>query len=270
LRSGAGLHWLLQLSVVGSAAPVAQAIRGAARHTPALHASGSDVGALVSLAIGVGSAIVAVVCLQVLPTRYRWSKNIGWTQGRLTGQPIHRVWLGRRGPRIWRIQRGPFDVAIHARLVVAGLGRDPKTVRVVEIPVRHAWRAALGPGVLTVLFPQLCDPGELVGFPDDIIAKRRAGTLNLADLLDVGDAKLWMYAFGYRHYIGTRIKIHRTYTKEHLAPGRLRRGKLQRSEDGRPPLVADIRAPTSIKSDEPVWLSARFGSWEVRLGRRRQ
>ena len=202
--------------------------------------------AFISLIVGVASAIIAVVCLQSLPTRYRWSRSLGLTEGEHTGQPIYQVWLGRRGRKLWPAQRNPMDVTIKARVSVSGLGRRQGTARIVPIPVDRDWRPALGVGILTVLFPQYCEPRDLRGFPQDVKDKRAAGTLRLEDLLGVGDAVLRMYAFAYRPYVGTRLMMRAEYRHPAITPGLYRHGEVEKSKDGLPPRIAEVLPPAWV------------------------
>jgi hypothetical protein len=170
---------------------------------------------ILNAGIGVLSGIVAVVLMQVWPARYRWSKEISWTVGDVSGRPIHRVKLGRRKRWIWKRRGGPIDVTFRARVAVTNIGTSTAE-KVVAIPVSKDWRPVIGRAVLVHLLPEECDMRNLRHFPPEIHRKRAAGTLGLDDLLGVGDAELRVYVFAYRPRVGTRWMRRQKYTIESI------------------------------------------------------
>jgi hypothetical protein len=232
--------------------------------------SGVAFGALLSVLTG----IAAVLLLQRWPTRYRWSRTISLTEGEETGRPIYMVRWGRRhlrwpsdpSPRPFDAGRrpkrgGPMDVSLTARIAVKGLGRQPNSEVVVDIPVHKPWRPVARGGVLTSLLPQYCDPQELRYFPAHIREKQAAGTLRLEDFLDLERSELRMYAFAYREHTGTRLMSRRFYDRSSIIPGVYARGEVVLSIDGTPPRRADPLVPH--------WVLAENSAAEVAEPRQR-
>lgn len=209
---------------------------------------------LVSGVLGVSVAIVAVVLLQLWPSRFRWDTPISVQRGQPSGRLLYRVRLGRPPKRkdgldrpwlfvVTRLRRrtkrpgGPIDVTIRARVVI-GARADAEAVA--SIPVLKGWRPVISRGVLTTIVPSECERDPLRHFPPHIREKRDDATLSLHDLLSVDDTQLRLYAFAYRPYLGTRIVARETYRLADLRPGSYKAGYFVPAPDDEPPPRADI------------------------------
>lgn len=199
---------------------------------------------LLSLLIGVCSAIVTILILQLWPVRYSWSEDVSRTVGHPSGRPNYRVKLFR--PRRWLFEnrRNPIDASFGARVSVTGLGRFQNFEKIVEIPVHREWRPSLGNLVHLWLMPERCDLRDLREFPEDIKEACRREELTLEALLESGsDAMLRVYVFAYRPYMGTRWTVRRKYLASDIKPGYFseNRGTVDAStaEGGMPPLSDD-------------------------------
>lgn len=176
--------------------------------------------ALLSLVIGVCSAIATVVILQLWPARYRWSEDISLTVGHPSGRPIYRVKLSRPSRRIFKNRRNPIDASFGARVAVSGLGRFQNYEKIVEIPVHREWLPSLGNLVHLWLLPERCDLRDLREFPADIKDSLRRQELTLDALLGCGsESVLRVYVFAYRPYMGTRWTVRRKYFFTDIKPG---------------------------------------------------
>lgn len=219
---------------------------------------------LASIPLGVVSAIVAVLVLQGWPHGYRWSPEISWTKGELSGQPIYQVKLERRKHRVLKsLRRGPMDVQFYARVATKGIGHRPKSEKIVAIPVDKAWRPVVGASVLVKLLTNRCEERDLRYFPDSIRSKRRSGTLTLADLLAVGESELRVYVFAYRRRAGTRWMSRGKYDRHAIKPGVFDGGRVAIPEDGRPPMRPDLKEP----GGETRRYEIRAGRWRVSASR---
>jgi hypothetical protein len=217
---------------------------------------------LVAILLGIISAIVAVVLLQIWPHGYRWSKDISWTEGSPSGDPIHQVKLGRRRRKLLKKYRpGPIDLSFYARIAVEGIGYRPDAEKVVAIPVSKSWRPAVGRSTLIKLLPAECDPRDLRYFPPEILEKRRRGTLTTADLLSVGDAKLRVYVFANRPRTGTRWMLKAQYDRHAVKPGVFDGMKVSVPEDGCPP-----KRPDLLRRDQ-AHFRASLGRWRLGVWR---
>ena len=176
--------------------------------------------ALLSLVIGVCSAIVTVVILQLWPARYSWSKDISQTVGHPSGRPIYRVKLYRPSRRVFKNRRNPIDASFGARVAVTGLGRFGNYEKIVEIPVHREWLPSLGDLVHLWLMPERCDLRDLREFPEAIKEALRRKELTLDSLLGCGTTSvLRVYVFAYRPYMGTRWTVRKRYVALDIKPG---------------------------------------------------
>ena len=207
-------------------------------------------GDLVSALIALATAIVAVVVIQIWPSKFGWGKVISVQRGRPSGRLLYRVRVGMpprrqrwRGPaprtssRRVRLRRGPIDVNIYARLVI---DLRPEVTASAKIPVQKSWRPSIYRGVLTTFVPSHCERDPLRHFPAHIRDKHEDGILSLDDLLSVDGTRLRVYAFGYRPYLGTRLLARAEYEHKDLKAGSYRRGRFVPSVGGEPPEVSDI------------------------------
>ena len=219
--------------------------------------------------VGFASGIALAVILQSWPSRYTWSDTVGIAVGERDGRRIYQARFGR-GQQRFKTRRLPSDVMFRSRVVVRGLGSVPGTEVVVPIPVDHEWRPSVAQGVLTTLFPEHCDPRDLRSFPGAIREKRAAGTLDLEDLLAVGDAQLRCYAFAYRPYLGTRLMVARRFRPVDLKPGRYVSGRFEPSPDGRPPRRPDPLPPARLAdiSRPRPRVSVTVGRWSLQVHHR--
>ena len=221
---------------------------------------------LASIPLGVVSAIVAVLVLQGWPHGYRWSDDISWTEGEPSGQPIYQVRLERSKPRVLKsLRRGPMDVRFYARVATRGVGHRPSAEKIVAIPVDKAWRPVVATSTFVKLLAHRCEERDLRYFPDSIRSKRRAGTLTLADLLEVGDSELRVYVFAYRRRAGTRWMIRRKYVRSAIKPGLFDGGRVAVPEDGRPPKRPDLEEVADTTRRHEL----RAGRWRVVASRDR-
>lgn len=225
---------------------------------------------VIGVATGIVASLVVVVLIQVLPSLYRWGDKVGWTREEGSGRDAYHVRFGLRPPqsrpaqmsRRWRkgargrrlVPRryGPFDVKIHARVAVRGLTHgDPDIETVVAIPVDMDWRPAVAEGVLTRLRPEYCNPLELRSFPTEIKEKRASQSLSLHDLLAIPGARLRVYAYGSRPYIGTRLVARGSFTHEDIVAGRHKQGRLVPAEDKLPPVIPAAELPPKFLEIDP-------------------
>lgn len=202
-----------------------------------------------NLGIGVVSAIFAVVLMQAWPPRYRWSKEISWTVDGEYGRATHRVKLGRRKRWIWKRRGSPIDVTFRARVGVRGIGPSPGTEKIVAIPVDKEWRPVIASAVFVNLLPEQCDARDLRHFPVEIRTKRADGTLDLNDLLRVGNAELRVYVFAYRPRVGTRWMRRQKYTLDAIQPGVFKGLKVLAPGDGKPPVRPDLRSRDELSTE---------------------
>ncbi len=224
---------------------------------------------LLAIGVGVVSAIIAVFLLQTWPHGYRWSSEISWTEGDPSGRSIYQVKIGRTRRRLLRpLRRGPMDARFYARVAVTGIGFRPHVEKVVPIPLDKEWRPVVAQAIAITLLPEICNERDLRYFPETIRKTRRDGSLNLADLLAVGDACLRVYAFAYRRRAGTRWMLRGIYTHGSIRPGDFRHGRLsiEETSDGRPPRRPDPERPEL--SDAPA-LTATTSRWRFSVARRR-
>jgi hypothetical protein len=152
---------------------------------------------VLNLAIGVLSAVIAVMLMQAWPPRYRWSTAISWTTGEESGLAIHRVKLGRSRRRLWKYRGSPMDVTFRARVAVDGIGAKGSAEKVVAIPVDKEWRPVIASAVLVNLRPELCDERDLRYFPTDVRAKRANGTCELTTCCGLVNPPRAVSAFGW-------------------------------------------------------------------------
>jgi hypothetical protein len=202
--------------------------------------------------LGVGAAVAAVILMNLWPSLYRWGAVITLGEGRSSGRHMYAVRFGRRsdvgrpesrlgGLLRRRIFKGPIDVTFHARVAIVEQGEsEVRKEKVVPIPLDKAWRPSVNPGVILWLLPERCDLELLRTFPDDIRAKREAGTLTLEDLLDRDGSQLRLYAFCYRRYMGTRFVKYSKYTQHDLRPGSHKKGRFVPAPAGKLPQREDI------------------------------
>ena len=161
--------------------------------------------------------------------------------GEPSGRPIYQVKLERRKHRVMKsLRRGPMDVEFYARVATKGIGHRPDSEKIVAVPVDKAWRPVVATSILVKLLANRCEERDLRYFPDSIRAKRRAGTLTLADLLAVGDSELRVYVFAYRRRAGTRWMIRRKYDPGAIKPGVFDGGRVAVPDDGLPPKRPDL------------------------------
>jgi hypothetical protein len=167
-------------------------------------------------------------------------------------------------------RRGPIDLEFYARIAVKGIGYRPEKEKIVAIPVDKQWRPALGRSTLVKFHPEQCDERDLRYFPGHILAKRRQGTLTIADLLGVGDAKLRVYVFANRPRAGTRWMLRGQYKLEAIKPGVFDGMEIEPPSDGRPPKRPDLLplpagiAPTM---DNVAKASLSIGRWKAAFWR---
>lgn len=91
------------------------------------------------LVVGVVSAIVAVILLQVMPPPVTWASEVD----ELTDYDRPPVWVATLSTvkwLRWLHQRGPIDVEFRARFAYQHRGWD----RILEIPVSKEWRPSWG------------------------------------------------------------------------------------------------------------------------------
>jgi hypothetical protein len=152
-----------------------------------------------------------------------------------------------------------MDVRFYARVATKGIGHRPRAEKIVAIPVDKAWRPVVATSTLVKLLAHRCEERDLRYFPDSIRSKRRAGTLTLTDLLEVGNSELRVYVFAYRRRAGTRWMIRRKYVRSAIKPGVFVRGRVVVPDDGRPPIRPDLEeAPDTTRQHE-----LRVGRWRV-------
>jgi hypothetical protein len=188
--------------------------------------------------IGIGAAVAAVILMNLWPSLYRWGAVITLGEGRSSGRRMYAVRFGRRSDlgrpeRKWvgvlrrRIFKGPVDVAFYARVAIVQTDNEgeARKEKVAPIPIDKPWRPSVNPGVIVWLLPERCDLALLRTFPDEIRAKREAGTLTLEDLLTLNGAELRLYAFCYRRYMGTRFVKYSKYTEHDVRAGSHKKGR---------------------------------------------
>ncbi len=220
---------------------------------------------LVSIPVGIFSAIVAVFLLQGWPHGYSWAKDISWTEGEPSGHPIYQVKLERRKHRVFKaLRRGPMDVQFHARVATKGIGYRPKLEKIVAIPVDKDWRPVVAKSVLVKLLVGQCEERHLRYFPDAVRSKRRAGTLTLEDLLKVGESELRVYVFAYRRRAGSRWMARAKYGPDAIKPGLYEGLRVVVPEDGRPPRRPDLDETAETSRHE-----IRIGRWRAVVSRER-
>jgi hypothetical protein len=198
--------------------------------------------------LGIGAAVAAVILMNLWPSLYRWGAVITLGEGRSSGRHMYAVRFGRRsdlrrpesrlgGLLRRRVFRGPIDVTFNARVAI--VEQDERGVRkekVVPIAIDKDWRPSVSPGVILWLLPERCDPELLRTFPNDIRAKREAGTLTLEDLLEQKGAQLRLYAF----YMGTRFVKYSKYTQRDIRPGSHKKGRFVPAPADKLPKREDI------------------------------
>jgi|GEM_PF-5118774 len=202
--------------------------------------------------LGVGAAVAAVIIMNLWPSLYRWGAVITMGKGRLSGRHMYAVRFGRRsdigrpesrlgGALRRRIFKGPIDVTFQARVAIVEQGEgEVRKEKVVPIPIDKPWRPSVSPGVILWLLPERCDLELLRTFPENIRAKREAGTLTIEDLLEHEGAQLRLYAFCYRRYMGTRFVKYSKYTLHDLRPGSHKKGRFVQAPEDKLPLREDI------------------------------
>ena len=211
-------------------------------------------------------SIAAVIILQTLPPRHRWSRDIAKNVGTPSGTPIYRVKLMRPQHLLWKRRKGPIDAVFRARVAVAKL-TNTGGEHIVEVPVIREWRPVLGHSVSLYILPQLCNYADLRYFPAPLKEKRLAGSLCLEDLLGVNDtARLRIYVFAYRRYTGTRWMRQQSYVIDSIKPGNFKGLNVEPSANFSIPRVEDLLVPESL-SKKNVGASTRGRVKEImRIG----
>jgi hypothetical protein len=205
-----------------------------------------------AVVIGIGAAVAAVLLMNLWPSLYRWGAVITLGEGRPSGRPMYSVRFGRRSDlgapetqlgRLLRraVFKGPIDVTFSARLAIVEPNRESGArEKVALVPIDKTWRPSVNPGVILWLFPERCDLEQLRTFPEDIRAKREAGTITLEDFLRVEGAELRLYAFCYRRYMGTRFVKYTQYQLGHIRPGGHKRGRFVPASADKLPVREDF------------------------------
>ena len=197
--------------------------------------------------LGIAAAVVAVLLMNLWPSLYRWGEVITVGEGRHSKRRMYAVrfgrWsdLGRPEGSLGRflhrtILAGPIDIKFHARVAI--VERDAAGVpkeKVADIPLDKSWRPSVGPGVIVWLRPEHCTLEALRSFPCEIRAQREAGTLTLDDLLRCDGAKLRLYAFCNRRYMGTRFLRYRKYGISDIKAGSHKKGRFVPAPSGKLP-----------------------------------
>jgi hypothetical protein len=210
-------------------------------------------GLVLTAALGVVTAVVAVFVIQAWPSRYGWGEVVSLGKGEPTGRPIYAVRFGRKLPKgraargLWALLnqlrlKGPIDITFHARVVIdIGTGKE----KAVPVPVEKPWRPGVSGGVLIFLLPSQCELAQLRPFPAHIQRKHKEGRLSLDDLLALENSRLRLYAYCYRRYMGTRFVKYSAYMRGDIKAGTHKKGRFVPAPNGAPPLVPDLPSRAS-------------------------